>query len=128
VAVRTTTAADHFDGPARPRTDGPVRTCIGCRKRAAAAELLRVVVAPAPAEPANRAATEAPGLLAVPDPRCRAPGRGAWLHRDPGCVALAERRRAFSRALRVPGYVDPAPVAEYVAELSRHHRPSESEN
>jgi uncharacterized protein len=127
VAVRTTTAADHFDGPARSRKDGPVRTCIGCRKRAAAAELLRVVVAPAPAEPANRATTEVPGLLAVPDPRRHAPGRGAWLHCDPGCVALAERRRAFSRALRVRGHVDAAPVAEYVAERSRHHSPSESE-
>ena len=35
------------------------------------------------------------------------PGRGAWLHRDPECVELAERRRAFARALRVPGPVDP---------------------
>jgi hypothetical protein len=30
-------------------------------------------------------------------------GRGAWLCRDtPGCIELAERRRAFSRALRCP--------------------------
>jgi len=50
----------------------------------------------------------------VPDPRRRAPGRGAWLHRDRQCVALAERRRAFARALREPGALDPAPVREYV--------------
>ncbi|MEZ5189928.1 MAG: YlxR family protein [Schumannella sp.] len=28
------------------------------------------------------------------------PGRGAWLHPDPGCVEQAIRRRAFGRALR----------------------------
>jgi predicted RNA-binding protein YlxR (DUF448 family) len=68
--------------------------------------LLRVVVAPGPDPGTARV---------VPDPRHRAPGRGAWLHRDPGCVALAERRRAFARALRVPGPVDPEAVREYVA-------------
>jgi uncharacterized protein len=55
-------------------------------------------------------------VFVVPDPRRRAPGRGAWLHRDPQCVALAERRRAFGRALRVSGAIDPRPVREYVAE------------
>jgi predicted RNA-binding protein YlxR (DUF448 family) len=104
--------------------EGRVRTCVGCRKRAAAAELLRVVVAP------GAIGTADPGLVAqddslscdepaavsiVPDPRHRAPGRGAWLHYDPACVELAERRRAFARALRVPGMVDSSPVREYVA-------------
>jgi len=37
----------------------------------------------------------------VPDPARRRPGRGAHLHPDPACLALAERRRAFGRALRV---------------------------
>jgi predicted RNA-binding protein YlxR (DUF448 family) len=55
-------------------------------------------------------------VFVVPDPRRRAPGRGAWLHRDPKCVALAERRRAFGRALRVAGAIDPTLVGEYVAE------------
>jgi len=54
----------------------------------------------------------------VADPRRRAAGRGAWLHRDPGCLELAERRRAFTRALRVPGAVDPTPVREYVRQFS----------
>ena len=36
----------------------------------------------------------------------RMPGRGAWLHPDPHCLELAERRRAFGRALRVPGLLD----------------------
>lgn len=30
------------------------------------------------------------------------PGRGAWLHPDPDCLAEAVRRRAFARALRAP--------------------------
>ena len=31
----------------------------------------------------------------VPDPDGKLPGRGASVHRDLGCVELAERRRAF---------------------------------
>ena len=80
-----------------------MRTCIGCRQRAAATELLRIAAAP--------------GAQIVPDPRRCIPGRGAWLHPDQRCVELAERRRAFARALRVPGPVDPTPVGEYVAQL-----------
>ena len=43
------------------------------------------------------------------------PGRGAHLHPDPGCLALAERRKAFGRALRVEGPVDTTLVREQVA-------------
>ena len=70
------------------RTSSPVRTCVGCRVRAPADELLRVVVRS--------------GAL-VPDPRRRLPGRGASLHPTPECLHAAERRRAFPRALRLPG-------------------------
>ncbi|MET0839585.1 MAG: YlxR family protein [Marmoricola sp.] len=77
-----------LDSPTR--SDGPVRTCVGCRERAAKRELLRVV-----------AGTDAEGQwLVVPDPRGTAPGRGAHLHPTPECLALAERKRAFTRALR----------------------------
>ena len=69
-------------------TSFPVRTCVGCRKRAPANELLRVVVRS--------------GAL-VPDPRRRLPGRGASVHPTPECLHAAERRRAFPRALRLPG-------------------------
>jgi uncharacterized protein len=89
----------------------PVRTCIGCRQRAVTAELLRVVVAREATGPAL------PGLSVVPDPRRRTPGRGAWLHPDLTCVELAQRRRAFGRALRVPEPVDPTPVREYLTGL-----------
>jgi predicted RNA-binding protein YlxR (DUF448 family) len=93
-----------------------------------AAELLRVVVAPdaigkaapRPADQRENIASSGPAALpVVPDPRHCAPGRGAWLHRDPKCVELAERRRAFARALRVPAALDPAPVREYLAGLTR---------
>jgi uncharacterized protein len=86
-----------------------MRTCIGCRQRAAATDLLRVVVGPGAGDIVS----------VVPDPRRRLPGRGAWLHHEPDCVALAERRRAFGRALRVTLPVDPAPVREYVAGAER---------
>ena len=76
----------------------PVRTCIGCRVRAPRAQLLRLV--------------NDDGRLAV-DARAVAPGRGAWIHTDPTCLELAERRRAFGRALRVSGPLDAAPVREW---------------
>jgi predicted RNA-binding protein YlxR (DUF448 family) len=54
----------------------------------------------------------------VPDPARRLPGRGASLHLDPDCLALAERRRAFGRALRTGGVVvDTGPVREYLASV-----------
>jgi uncharacterized protein len=71
--------------------DGPERTCVGCRSRAPAADLLRVV---------------ARDGVAVPDPARRLPGRGAHLHPDPACLDQADRRRALPRALRVPGPLD----------------------
>ena len=79
--------------------EGPVRTCVGCRSRDAKAALLRVVVVD--------------GVLTV-DPAGRLPGRGASVHPDPACVELADRRRAFARALRVPGPLDAAPVRAHL--------------
>jgi predicted RNA-binding protein YlxR (DUF448 family) len=104
VAVRSFPSAD----PDSAGATSPIRTCIGCRRRAVAAELLRVVVA--------QGAPDLPPVV-VPDPRRRAPGRGAWLHSVSECVQLAERRRAFGRALRVPGPLDPTAVREYVASV-----------
>src|SRR5690606_17337826 len=42
------------------------------------------------------------------------PGRGAWLHLDPGCLELATRRRAFGRALRLQAAPDTTAVAEHL--------------
>ncbi|MBX6356296.1 MAG: YlxR family protein [Micromonosporaceae bacterium] len=87
----------------------PVRTCVGCRKRAPATELLRVVAVGDGAGPAGEARARV-----VPDPARRLPGRGAHVHPDPGCFGLAERRRAFGRALRVTGVLDTGPLAVYL--------------
>lgn len=65
---------------------GPVRTCVGCRERADRPALLRVVVG-------------ADGVVR-PDRTGRAPGRGAYVHRDEGCIDAAVRRGALARALR----------------------------
>jgi predicted RNA-binding protein YlxR (DUF448 family) len=90
--------------PAAPPvlSDQPVRTCIGCRKRVPASELLRFVAVE----------TGAGQFSLVPDPLRRRPGRGAHLHPGPGCFALAQRRRAFGRSLRVTGVVDTGELAE----------------
>ena len=80
-----------------------MRTCVGCRSRAAKSDLLRVV---------GQAA--GPTVRVVPDPQGCMSGRGAHLHPDPECLALAERRKAFGRALRVAGRLDATPVREWV--------------
>jgi uncharacterized protein len=60
-------------------------------------------------------AVEAGGEIVVaPDPHHRLAGRGAWLHPDPSCLDLAERRRAFPRALRRVGPLDSSAVREFV--------------
>ncbi|GGY01604.1 hypothetical protein GCM10010358_64380 [Streptomyces minutiscleroticus] len=64
---------------------------MGCRERAAKTDLLRIV--------------EIEGACA-PDPRGTLPGRGAYVHPALACLDLAVRRRAFPRALRVPGPLD----------------------
>ncbi len=102
----------------------PVRTCIGCRKRAPANELFRVVVAPETTgtlhQTLDRDVASGPGsggcVPVVPDLRRRASGRGAWVHRDLGCVEFAVQRRAFGRALRVSRPIDPEQVLHYVAQ------------
>lgn len=72
---------------------GPRRTCVGCRRSAHPDELVRVVRTPDGGLDLGR----------------HHPGRGAWLCPDPVCLAAAERRRGFARALR--GEVRPDAVA-----------------
>lgn len=91
-----------------PRT--PVRTCVGCRRRANRSVLLRVVAVQVEGE-----------LIATPDLRRSLPGRGAWLHPDSGCLEQAERRRAFGRALRVTTRIDVTPVARLIEQQARRH-------
>lgn len=63
----------------------PIRTCVGCRERAPKSALVRVAVS-----------TEGPGI----DRAGTAPGRGAYVHRDPACLAAAGRSGVLGRALR----------------------------
>ncbi|MFF7753441.1 YlxR family protein [Streptomyces sp. NPDC007971] len=77
----------------------PERTCVGCRQRAAKDDLLRTV---------------ADQEQCVPDPRGTLPGRGAYVHPDLVCLDQAVRRRAFPRALRVPGPLDVKALRQYV--------------
>ncbi|MFF9771023.1 YlxR family protein [Streptomyces sp. NPDC053086] len=81
----------------------PERTCVGCRKRAAKNDLLRIVK------------TED---ACVPDPRGTLPGRGAYVHPALVCLDQAVRRRAFPRALRVPGALDTKALRQYVEETT----------
>ena len=71
----------------------PVRTCVGCRRRAEQSALLRVV--------AVTGAAPTTWEL-IPDVRRRGQGRGAYVHPDPQCLQTAIARRAFGRALRLP--------------------------
>jgi predicted RNA-binding protein YlxR (DUF448 family) len=64
----------------------PERTCVGCRQTAPKRSLLRVV----------RSSEQ----IVRPDPSGSAAGRGAYVHRDVGCVDLALRRGGMARALR----------------------------
>ncbi|MGI5269888.1 YlxR family protein [Nonomuraea sp. CA-218870] len=77
----------------------PQRTCVGCRVRTDKSELLRLVLVED---------------QVVPDLRGRLPGRGASLHPSMSCLELAERRRAFSRAFRVPGPLDVSRVRAHL--------------
>ena len=87
--------------PLRPMREAPpVRTCVGCRERAAKSELLRIVAA---------------GNEVVPDPLARLPGRGAYLHLSQECLERARLRRAIPRALRVPGPLGTEVLARYLA-------------
>ncbi|HEV2243787.1 MAG TPA: YlxR family protein [Streptosporangiaceae bacterium] len=87
--------------PQPARRAPAIRTCVGCGARAAKSDLLRLVAA---------------GNEIVPDPPARGPGRGAYLHPSRGCFEEAQRRRAFARALRLPGPVGTGGLAEYLGQ------------
>ncbi len=53
------------------------------------------------------------GVL-IPDPECRAPGRGAWVHRE--CALIAIERGTFRRAYRHQGTYDGKQLLQYLIE------------
>lgn len=62
----------------------PMRQCLGCREMKPKQELIRVVRSPE-------------GEISL-DFRGKAPGRGAYLCPDPGCLKKAMKSRALERA------------------------------
>jgi predicted RNA-binding protein YlxR (DUF448 family) len=63
----------------------PVRTCVGCGRKAPQRELVRFV---------------APNGRLILDETRRAPGRGAYTCARPSCFERATANRAFARTLR----------------------------
>jgi len=80
---------------------GPVRTCVGCRR-------------PGPKEALLRVARRPDGRVEV-DPSGGAPGRGAYVHRDPACVEAALARDGLWRMLRTGA--DPEAAARLRQEI-----------
>jgi predicted RNA-binding protein YlxR (DUF448 family) len=70
----------------------PVRTCVGCGRKAPQQELLRFT---------------APDGTLTADSARRLPGRGAYTCRRPSCFERAAARRAFARTLRRKVIVPP---------------------
>jgi predicted RNA-binding protein YlxR (DUF448 family) len=83
----------------------PVRTCVGCRERGPSNELLRCV---------------ADGKI-VRFGR-NDPGRGAWIHPKESCLALADRRQAWARALKVAGPLDTSALLDALLVQIDHER------
>jgi uncharacterized protein len=69
-----------------PRTE-PQRTCVGCRKAAGRADLIRIV-------------RTSRGEVLV-DVSGKAQGRGVYVHADRACASAAIARGAVARSLRV---------------------------
>ncbi|HUK78081.1 MAG TPA: YlxR family protein [Thermoleophilia bacterium] len=72
------------------QTAVPRRTCVGCRRVAPSADLVRLTL------------RDGNVVLAARRPV----GRGAWLCPEPACLEQAERRRAIDRALRARVSID----------------------
>lgn len=96
------------------RANGPVRTCVGCRKRELAVGLFRVVAVP----------TENGSCAVIVDAAGNLPGRGAWLHPVLECTTQAIRRRAWAKALRVTGSPDTSAVVEHISLLAGSSAPA----
>lgn len=81
----------------------PQRTCAGCGGKAARNMMIRVVAGA--------------DLHLVVDSQRALPGRGAWVHPTPECVAGAKQRRALPCLLKLPSGA-PAPTEEFWRELA----------
>ncbi|WNX85340.1 YlxR family protein [Agathobaculum sp. NTUH-O15-33] len=82
----------------------PMRQCLGCREMFPKRELIRVVRSPE-------------GEIAL-DFKGKAPGRGAYLCKNPACLKKARKSRAIARAFacKVPEAVYDALEAQMEAQ------------
>jgi uncharacterized protein len=103
-----TIGSEALDWSPMTRTS-PVRTCVGCRRREAKSDLLRVV--------GDAAAADAVDV--VVDEQAMKPGRGAYLHLSLECLDQAERRRALPRALRSSGTLDTTALRAWISAHGR---------
>ena len=94
-------------------TDGPIRSCAGCRRRRPQAELVRVA--------------SQPGGIVTVDPRVpvlgrpsRSPGRGAYVCPEPACVERAVATGALARALRLKGELPESLLETLRSEIAQH--------
>jgi predicted RNA-binding protein YlxR (DUF448 family) len=76
----------------------PVRTCVGCRRRASQKAMLRVNSVENRLEFALRGSA----------------GRGAWLHPSSKCLNLAIERKAFGRALKADRQLDASALITHI--------------
>ena len=63
------------------------RRCVGCLKVQDKHQMIRIVRSP-------------DGEVAI-DPTFKAPGRGAYLCKDPNCLKLAAKKRRLNHSLRI---------------------------
>jgi predicted RNA-binding protein YlxR (DUF448 family) len=84
------------------------RTCIACRKKntwdkqSLDSTLVRVV---------------RQGLALTPDPDRKAPGRGAWVHKE--CVTQAIERKSFKAAFKTAENLDHSLLQAFIADERR---------
>ena len=83
----------------------PLRTCIATGKKLPQSKLLRIVAVSATNE-------------LVADPDRRQLGRGCWISPTLEALELAEKRKAFSRALQVSASADTGSVRKYLTALT----------
>ena len=84
----------------------PVRTCLGCRKRADQSLLVRLVVCS--------------GEVLV-DVSATLPGRGAWVHPTTRCAETAVARKAIARGLHTDGALGTTGFLAEIASLQTNH-------
>ncbi len=85
--------------------DGPERTCLVTRRKAAPETMIRFVLGPDQA--------------VVPDLRRKLPGRGVWVTTSSSAVSEAVRKNAFSRGFKVKAKAEPTLADDVGALLAR---------